>query len=132
MTELNHAGKIISKRLRQLPFRKGSSTSTWQAVIDQRAEGKRDGYFSSLRAVGNVVKEYIAALPEERQRAMWKETGDCKMFPKPPDAENLTKLLYPWVCRAVDKPIHRAVRRRLDMIYEETNKPSEATLKMEE
>jgi len=116
MKELDQAGKIIAKRLRGLPFRKGSHISTWQAVIDQRAEGKRDGSFSALRAVGNVVKEYIAALPEERQRAMWAETGDCKLFPRPPDRETLLELLYPWVCRAVDGPIHRAVRRRLDKI----------------
>ena len=122
MKKLDQAGKIIAKRLRQIPFRKGTNISTWRAVIEQRAEGKRDGSFSALRAVGNVVKEYIAALPEEQQREMWQETGDYKMFPKPPDTKILPELLYPWVCRAADKPIHRAVRRRMDKIYEETNK----------
>ena len=120
VSELSQAGKIIAKRLRELPFRNGSRITTWQAVVEQRAEGKREGSFSALRAVGNVVKEYIASLPEEKQRQMWEETGDSKMFPTPPDTEILPKLLYPWVCQAADKPIHRAVVRRMDKIYEET------------
>lgn len=85
----------------------------WTAIIEQRAEGKHEHAFSWTRAVEKIVDEYTISLSVKEQMAIWNETGDAKVFPGDPQPEVLPKLLYPWLCRAIDRPLHRAVKRRL-------------------
>ena len=113
MKALDKAGKDMADLLRRTPYRKGSAVMTWTAIIEQRAEDKHRHAFSWMYAVKKVVTVYAATLSVEEQMAIWKETGDARTFPGDPLPEALPKLLYPWLWRAIDRPLHRAVGRRL-------------------
>ncbi len=119
MKALDKAGKDLAGILRRTPYRKGSTVMMWTAIIEQRAEDKHLHAFSWMKAVKKVVTAYTASLSFEEQMAIWKETSDARMFPRDAQPDVLPELLYPWLCQAVDRPLYRAIRRRLSDKSEE-------------
>lgn len=109
--ELKTAARVISTRLRKRPYQPGVTISAWDAIVDQRADGKRYGAFSWQNALTKEVERYIAELDDATKRTIWESTEDCHVIPNA-DMTTITRCLYPFVIDAADKPIHRAVRHR--------------------
>ena len=109
--ELKTAARVICARLRQRPYQAGVTISAWDAIVDQRADGKRYEAFSWQNALSKEVELYIAELDEATKRKIWESTDDCKVLPNA-DLATITECLYPFVMDAVGRPVHRAVRNR--------------------
>jgi hypothetical protein len=106
--ELKIAGRTICARLREQSYQRGVTITAWDAIIDQRLDGKRDGAFSWQHAVTKEAKRYIGELDETTKRRIWESTEDAAVIP---DAglETIAECLYPFVFDAANRLIHKAV-----------------------
>lgn len=109
--ELQMAGRVICRRLRERPYQRGVKITAWDAVVDQLLDGRRYGAFSWNKAVKTEVLRYISELDEATKRRIWESTEDAELIPDASMA-TITNGLYPFVFRAVLPRIYRAVRNR--------------------
>ena len=112
---MKRAVRDILIALRKTPYRRYNTRITqWQAVIEQRLDGRRSGEFSWMRAVMDQVRAYIQALPETERQKLWLETDTARKFPQLArlPSKEFTDVMAPEVHAPVLSQIQRAVRRR--------------------
>jgi hypothetical protein len=109
--ELKMAGRTICERLRHKPYQRGVTITAWDAIIDQRLDGRRCGAFSWQNAVEKEAKRHIGELDAMTKRKIWESTEDSTIIP---DAglKTITECLYPFVFDAANRLIHKAVVKR--------------------
>ena len=112
---MDRAVREIARALRKTPYRGYNTRITqWQAIIEQKLDGRRSGEFSWMSAVMGQITAYIQALPEAGRQELWHETGTAREFPHLATLplKQFTDVLAPEVHAPVLSRINRAVRRR--------------------